>query len=47
MVLAYAGRAISASPAVGYATKHLAEQKQLIEDAFAPELKSGEMVVAH
>jgi len=47
MVLAYAGRAISASPAVGYATKHLAEQKQLIEDAFAPQLKSGEMVVAH
>ena len=27
--------------------KHLAEQKQLVEDAFAPELKSGEMVVAH
>jgi len=47
MVLAYAGRAISASPAVGYATKHLAEQKQLVEDAFAAELKSGEMVVAH
>jgi 2-oxoglutarate dehydrogenase E1 component len=46
-VLAYAGRAISASPAVGYATKHNAEQKQLIEDAFATELKSGEMVVAH
>ncbi|MFO1324052.1 MAG: 2-oxoglutarate dehydrogenase E1 component [Burkholderiales bacterium] len=47
MVLAYAGRAISASPAVGYATKHNAEQKQLIEDAFAAKLKSGEMVVAH
>ena len=47
MVLAYAGRAISASSAVGYAAKHLAEQKQLVEDAFAPELKSGEMVVAH
>jgi len=47
MVLAYAGRPISASPAVGYATKHLAEQKQLVEDAFAPQLKSGEMVVAH
>ena len=46
-VLTYAGRAISASPAVGYATKHNAEQKQLIEDAFAAELKSGEMVVAH
>lgn len=47
MVLAYAGRPISASPAVGYAQKHQAEQKQLIEEAFAPELKSGEMVVAH
>jgi len=47
MVLAYAGRPISASPAVGYAQKHLAEQKQMVEDAFAPQLKSGEMVVAH
>ena len=46
-VLAYAGRAISASPAVGYAARHNAEQKQLVEDAFAPQLKSGEMVVAH
>jgi 2-oxoglutarate dehydrogenase E1 component len=46
-VLAYAGRAISASSAVGYLAKHNAEQKQLIEDAFAPTLKSGEMVVAH
>ncbi|MFO1396651.1 MAG: 2-oxoglutarate dehydrogenase E1 component [Burkholderiales bacterium] len=46
-VLAYAGRPISASPAVGYATKHNAEQKQLVEDAFATDLKSGEMVVAH
>ncbi|MCC6867638.1 MAG: 2-oxoglutarate dehydrogenase E1 component [Burkholderiales bacterium] len=47
MVLAYAGRAISASPAVGYAQKHHAEQQQLIEDAFASDLKSGEMVIAH
>ncbi|CAG0966818.1 2-oxoglutarate dehydrogenase E1 component [Burkholderiales bacterium] len=46
-VLAYAGRSISASPAVGYAAKHNAEQKQLIEDAFAARLASGEMVVAH
>ena len=46
-VLAYAGRAISASPAVGYAAKHNAEQKQLVEDAFAERLQSGEMVVAH
>ncbi len=45
-VLGYAGRAVSASPAVGYAAKHHAEQKQLIEDAFAPALGTGEMVVA-
>jgi 2-oxoglutarate dehydrogenase E1 component len=46
-VLAYAGRPISASPAVGYASKHLEQQKQLIEDAFAAELRSGEMVITH
>ena len=46
-VLAYAGRSISASTAVGSASKHNAEQKQLIEDAFATKLASGEMVIAH
>ncbi|TMG82719.1 MAG: 2-oxoglutarate dehydrogenase E1 component, partial [Betaproteobacteria bacterium] len=46
-VLAYAGRPISASPAVGYASKHLEQQKQLLEDAFAAELRSGEMVITH
>ena len=46
-VLAYAGRQISASPAVGYAAKHMAEQRQLVEAAFAAKLASGEMVVAH
>jgi 2-oxoglutarate dehydrogenase E1 component len=45
-VLAYAGRPVSASPAVGYAAKHNAEQKQLIEDAFAAKLRSGGMLVA-
>ncbi len=45
-MLFYAGRPVSASPAVGYAAKHQAEQKQLIEDAFAATLKSGEMVLA-
>ena len=44
--LYYAGRPVSASPAVGYAAKHQAEQKQLIEDAFAATLRSGEMVLA-
>ena len=44
-VIAYAGRPVSASPAVGYLSKHLAQQKQLIEDAFAPKLSEGEMLV--
>ena len=46
-VLAYAGRPISASPAVGYASRHLAQQQQLVADTFAAELESGEMVTAH
>jgi 2-oxoglutarate dehydrogenase E1 component len=46
-VLAYAGRPISASPAVGYASKHLAQQQQLVADAFAAKLAPGEMVTAH
>ncbi len=46
-LLAYAGRPISASPAVGYASKHLAQQQQLVADAFATRLASGEMVTAH
>jgi 2-oxoglutarate dehydrogenase E1 component len=45
-VLAYAGRPVSASPAVGYAAKHNAEQKQLVEDAFAAKLRSGGMLFA-
>jgi 2-oxoglutarate dehydrogenase E1 component len=44
-VVSYAGRPVSASPAVGYMSKHLAQQKQLIEDAFAPKLSEGEMLV--
>jgi 2-oxoglutarate dehydrogenase E1 component len=43
-LLSYAGRPISASPAVGYLSKHIEQQKQLVEDAFAAELASGEMV---
>jgi 2-oxoglutarate dehydrogenase E1 component len=45
-LLAYAGRPVSASPAVGYAALHAAEQKKLIEEAFADELSSGEMLLA-
>jgi 2-oxoglutarate dehydrogenase E1 component len=44
--LYYAGRPVSASPAVGYTAKHNAEQRQLVEDAFAEKLHSGEMVLA-
>jgi 2-oxoglutarate dehydrogenase E1 component len=45
-LLAYAGRPVSASTAVGYAAKHNAEQKQLVEDAFDAKLRSGEMLLA-
>ena len=34
--LAYAGRPASASPAVGYIRLHQEQQKNLVEDAFAP-----------
>ena len=44
-VLAYAGRPVSASPAVGYLSKHNAQQKELIEDAFGDKLADGEMYV--
>ena len=46
-LLAYAGRPISASPAVGYMSKHIAQQQQLVRDAFAQKLGSGEMVIVH
>jgi 2-oxoglutarate dehydrogenase E1 component len=45
-VVAYAGRPVSASTAVGYMSKHAEQQKQLIEDAFGPKLSPGEMLVA-
>jgi 2-oxoglutarate dehydrogenase E1 component len=35
MRLAYAGRPASASPAVGYGDKHVAQQKELLETAFS------------
>jgi 2-oxoglutarate dehydrogenase E1 component len=43
--LAYAGRAVSASPAVGQFSKHVEQQKQLVENAFANRLEFGEMVI--
>jgi 2-oxoglutarate dehydrogenase E1 component len=44
-VVAYAGRPVSASTAVGYMSKHLAQQKALVEAAFGPDLHEGEMLV--
>jgi 2-oxoglutarate dehydrogenase E1 component len=44
-VVAYAGRPVSASTAVGYMSKHLERQQQLVADAFAPDLSEGEMLV--
>jgi 2-oxoglutarate dehydrogenase E1 component len=44
-VVAYAGRPVSASTAVGYLSKHLERQQQLVADAFAPKLSEGEMLV--
>ncbi|HEX9302563.1 MAG TPA: 2-oxoglutarate dehydrogenase E1 component [Casimicrobiaceae bacterium] len=45
-IVSYAGRPVAATTAVGYMSKHLERQKQLIEDAFAPPpLSEGEMLV--
>ncbi|MGB6007311.1 2-oxoglutarate dehydrogenase E1 component [Castellaniella sp.] len=42
--LGYAGRPASASPAVGYLAKHQEQQHALIEQAFAPKLKSFSLI---
>jgi 2-oxoglutarate dehydrogenase E1 component len=44
-VIAYAGRPVAATTAVGSMSKHLARQVQLVADAFAPELSGGDMLV--
>jgi 2-oxoglutarate dehydrogenase E1 component len=44
-VVAYAGRPVSASTAVGYMSKHIERQQQLVADAFASDLSEGEMLV--
>jgi 2-oxoglutarate dehydrogenase E1 component len=46
-IVAYAGRPVAATTAVGYMAKHLERQKKLIDDAFATKLSEGEMVVAN
>jgi 2-oxoglutarate dehydrogenase E1 component len=45
MQVGYAGRPVAATTAVGYMSKHLERQKKLIEDAFAPGLADGEMLI--
>jgi 2-oxoglutarate dehydrogenase E1 component len=44
-VVSYAGRPVAATTAVGYMSLHLSRQQQLIADAFAPEMREGEMLV--
>ncbi len=41
--LFYAGRPVSATPAVGYMSKHLAQQKALVEQAFSDKVTTGQM----
>ena len=43
-VLLYAGRAVSASPAVGYLSKHNLQQKELVESSFSSKLGTGQML---
>jgi 2-oxoglutarate dehydrogenase E1 component len=42
--LYYAGRPVSASPAVGYASWHAKQQAELVESAFGNKLTAGEVV---
>jgi 2-oxoglutarate dehydrogenase E1 component len=44
-VVAYAGRPVAATTAVGYMSLHVGRQKKLVEDAFGPALSEGEMLV--
>jgi len=44
--LYYAGRPVSASPAVGYASWHAKQQAELVESAFGNKLTTGEIITA-
>jgi 2-oxoglutarate dehydrogenase E1 component len=43
-VLLYAGRSVSASPAVGYMSWHTKQQNELVESAFSSKLGTGQML---
>ncbi len=43
--VAYAGRPVAATTAVGYMSLHIPRQQQLVADAFAAKLSEGEMLV--
>ncbi len=43
-VLLYAGRQVSASPAVGYMSWHTKQQNELVESAFSSKLGTGQML---
>ncbi len=43
-VLLYAGRPVSASPAVGYMSWHTKQQNELVESAFSDKLGTGQML---
>jgi 2-oxoglutarate dehydrogenase E1 component len=44
--LFYAGRPVSASPAVAYASSHLKQQKELVKAAFGSKLTTGEIITS-
>jgi len=44
--LFYAGRPVSASPAVGFSSWHVRQQAELVESAFGNKLTTGEIITS-